>query len=136
MSNATNHDTVPAALAAHGDAEVYDVTGQPAAALPPGETPIALADVPHLPADVLPRRPGQTLHRSAPYRWASAGRRGVRLKTIAGVPGRYTCRARLREFLEGIAGNAAPAPAAVRSPARRRRQYEQAEKLLDAAGIG
>lgn len=132
MRNATSHDK--AGPVPDPDTQVYAAAGQ-ATALPVGAVPIPLSAVPDLPPDLLPRRAGQRIHRSRVYAWVKHGRRGVRLKAIRGVGGLYTCESWVREFCEALTGNPGPAPAAVRSPGRRRRQFEQAEAALDRAGI-
>jgi hypothetical protein len=59
---------------------------------------IALRDVPSL----LPRRRGKKTHYSTVYRWVTKGARGKKLESrlVGGV--RYTTRAALHQFLQGV----------------------------------
>jgi hypothetical protein len=104
---------------------------------PRRERPIRMADVPKE-VQWLPRRgDGRRIHLSTLYRWEQRGLRGVRLETIQLGGTRCTSEAALLRFFEALGQvTAAAGRAAEPTPARGRRPgFEQAERLLDDAGI-
>jgi hypothetical protein len=73
---------------------------------------------------------GKSPNPSTPYRWATAGVRGVKLETwhVGGIL--CTSEAAVNRFLAAINGQPAPASPAVRSAA-----IDTAERELDDAGV-
>jgi|GEM_PF-648450 len=67
------------------------------------------------------------------HRWRLHGVRGVRLETVLIGGLRYTSREAIDRFIQ--AQNAADVPAAVITPAQRRRQSEAARAELERAGV-
>jgi len=67
------------------------------------------------------------------HRWRLHGVRGVKLETVLIGGLRYTSREAIDRFIQ--AQNAADAPAAVITPAQRRRQSEAARAELERAGV-
>lgn len=104
-------------------ATMRDTTTDPATAaepLPPLDDLLPLGQVPQH----LPGRAGKRCHRSVPYRWATRGLRGHRLRTVYVPPaGLCTTLPWLRQFLAGVAAmsSAAAASPPPRRPRRRRR---------------
>jgi hypothetical protein len=82
----------------------------------------------------LPGRPNlSTLHR-----WRLRGVRGVRLETCRIGGRRYTSTEALQRFAQAcsaVRDGQQPEPAPVVLSAQRRKQIENARKVLDAAGI-
>ena len=52
--------------------------------------------------DRMPRRRGRKIHRSAPYRWASAGVQGVKLQTVLIGSELHTTEAWLMQFFAAV----------------------------------
>jgi hypothetical protein len=96
-------------------------------------------------ADSLPRRRrGRKTHVSCLYRWAKVGHRGVLLETLQIGGTRCTSKEALQRFFERLSesrqagsgsSSARPAPfAGRRSPSRRQRDSEKAERVLIERG--
>lgn len=83
---------------------------------------IPLHEVPRL----LPKRRGKRVHLSTVYRWARPGVRGVRLEVTQVGAQRCTSRDALSRFFARLAGE----PQAQRTPAKRQRAIERAEREL------
>ena len=91
-----------------------------------------------------PSRAGKPVHVSTISRWRSPGvrrRDGSRiiLRAVRLPSGWATTDGWVREFIDELtadkAGQPAPSPM-IRTPARRRREIERANRELDAMGIG
>ena len=83
-------------------------------------------------ARLVPRRPSRT----SLWRWHKYGVRGVRLETVLIGGIRYTSLQAFARWIEATSKAADRAPARRHLRRKRRRQIEQAEAILDAAGIG
>jgi hypothetical protein len=97
------------------------------------ESVLPLADVP---AVVPPGRNGRRPHVSVIYRWVQRGLRGIRLEAVQVGGHRVTSREALNRFFAALSDRAGLAQGnpAIRSPARRDREYDRAVANLDAAG--
>ena len=83
----------------------------------------------HLPR----RRKGRPCAVSTVFRWAQRGCRGVRLETVRIGGTKCTSLEALQRFCERLSRADSPEPP--RSPARRRRAAEQAERELQREGV-
>lgn len=92
------------------------------------ETPITLAKA----AQTLP---GGAVHVSTIHRWRMKGCRSVRLDTFLRGGVRHTTREAIERFFEAVTAAADGEPAPTRTTARRKRDIDQAEAELEAAGI-
>ena len=98
---------------------------------PNSETLISLADA----AKSLPRRRGgKKVHLSCAYRWTNTGCRGVILESIQIGGTRCTSKEALARFFQRLTRASGSAPESPRSPARRRRAAEKAERELERQG--
>ena len=99
---------------------------------PNSEALISLADA----AKSLPRRRrGKRPHLSCIYRWTTVGCRGVVLESIQIGGTRCTSREALARFFGRLTYGNDSTPREHRSPARRRRAAEAAERELAREGI-
>ena|SRR5436190_21816331 len=97
-----------------------------------GELPIALGDLPR--ESFMPRgRKRKRLHASVCYRWAAAGKDGIRLETLKTPTGLITTRSACLRFFSRLS-NPSAVPT-VATPGQVRRAHDKAEAELDAAGI-
>jgi hypothetical protein len=89
------------------------------------------------------RRQGKRVSTVTLWRWATGGCRGIILETLQTPSGRVTSREALARFFLALtesrqagSSSSGPTPATVRrrSPARRQRDSERAERLLAAGG--
>ena len=85
----------------------------------------------HLPR----RRKGKRPAVSTIFRWAQHGLRGVRLETIQVGGTKCTSIEALQRFCERLTHGNGSAPESPRSPARRRRAAESAERELERQGV-
>ena len=87
-------------------------------------------------AKLLPaRRKGKRPHTSCLYRWTTTGCKGVVLESIQVGGTRCTSREALTRFFHRLTRANGAAPGAHRSPARRRRAAERAERELEREGV-
>jgi len=99
---------------------------------PNTETLISLADA----AKSLPRRRGgKKVHLSCAYRWTKAGCRGVILESIQIGGTRCTSKEALARFFQRLTFGNGSTPESPRSPARRRRAAETAQRQLEREGV-
>lgn len=97
---------------------------------PKTETLLSLADA----ARLLPRRrAGKKPHVSCLYRWTTTGCKGVVLESLQCGGTRVTSREALGRFFEALTVASSPQPC--RSPSRRRRAAESAQRELEREGI-
>jgi hypothetical protein len=97
------------------------------------DTLIRFSDVPNL--KWLPRRRGSgKLSLATLWRWSARGVKGIRLRCVAVGGSKCTTEPWLREFFQAVADADRTAPT-MRTPARRQREIEAAEKRLAAAGV-
>ena len=99
------------------------------------ETIFLLAELP----DHAPHRNGRKMHRATGFRWASRGCRAangeqIRLETLKTPTGLITSVEALQRFYERL--STGDGEVITRTSVQRRRAHEQAERELDAAGIG
>jgi hypothetical protein len=89
------------------------------------------------------RRQGKRVSTVTLWRWATKGCRGIVLETLVTPGGRVTSREAIARFFRALtesrqAGSSsarpAPAPSGRRSPSRRQRDSEKAEKVLIERG--
>jgi len=80
-------------------------------------------------AKTLPGRP----HASSIFRWLTRGVRGVRLESTLVGGRRYTSQEALVRFCAAITAAAADELAPVRTPARRERDFQRAEREMGIA---
>jgi hypothetical protein len=87
------------------------------------------------------RRRGRRVSTVTLWRWATSGCRGIVLETLQTPSGRVTSREAIARFFLALtesrrAGSSSPGPAPApirrRSPARRQRDSERAERILAA----
>jgi len=99
---------------------------------PNRETLISLADA----AKSLPRRRGgKKVHVSCAYRWTTTGCRGVILESIQIGGTRCTSKEALARFFHRLTRGNGSESESPRSPARRRRAAETAERELERQGV-
>lgn len=81
----------------------------------------------------IPRRNGAELNTATIHRWATDGRKGIRLETyqVGGV--RYTSEAAVERFFERLA--VPGATTTTETPSQRKRATARARGTLQAAGI-
>ena len=96
------------------------------------ETVIRLSEAPeHIP----PKRSGKRVHKSAFYRWASRGCRGIVLETLQTPGDKLTSIEALGRFFARLThGVDSAATVPPRTSRQRRRAEEAADKRLAAAG--
>jgi hypothetical protein len=93
------------------------------------ENLIALGDVPlHVP----PHRNGKRLHKSAAYRWAQRGVRGVRLEVILVGGRRYTSVEALQRFADTLSAAELCRSDRSRTPRARETQIARASRAMEA----
>jgi len=88
------------------------------------------------------RRQGKRVSTVTLWRWATRGSGGVILETLQTPSGRVTSRAAIQRFFEALresrrAGSSSNGPAPLpgrRSPSRRQRESEKAERYLAERG--
>lgn len=85
--------------------------------------------------DLPARRRGKRPHVSCLYRWTTAGCRGVILESIQVGATRCTSKQALARFFRRLTATSGSAPEVPRTPARRRRAAEAAERELQRDGI-
>lgn len=90
---------------------------------------IPLADA----AKFLPHRKGKAVHFSTLYRWGQRGLDGVRLEVVQAGGTKCTSRAALSRFFQRLSGKEPTATA--RTPARRAKAVDRAERELSQVGI-
>jgi hypothetical protein len=88
-------------------------------------------------AELPRRRQGKRVSTVTLWRWATKGVDGVTLETLRTPSGRVTTREALARFLEALTqrgqsypSSSGPSPGRYRSPARRQRDSERAEREL------
>jgi hypothetical protein len=99
---------------------------------PTSEDLVSLADAAQ---DCPRRRRGKKPHVSCMYRWTKTGCRGVILESIQVGGTRCTSKEALARFFRRLTHGNDPAPGNHRSPARRRRAADRAERELEREGI-
>lgn len=98
--------------------------------IPPEQKLLPLKAVPGL-SWMPPGRRGGRLSYGAVFRWASGGVRGHKLRTVRVGGSLMTCEAWVADFVHRLTAGAAPGD---KTPADWRRELEDAERRLDAAG--
>lgn len=86
------------------------------------------------------RRKGKRPNVATLYRWAQTGCRGVRMETICIGATRCASMEAMQRFFDALTAQAnactgVPTPQPSKQTAQRRKQIEQAERRLAAAGI-
>ena len=84
-----------------------------------------------------PGRSGRPTHASTVYRWIGGGVRGIKLEAVRLGGSLYTSREAIQRFAERLSAPIASS-ASTGSPVgarRRRRESEQAARMLDRLGI-
>lgn len=99
---------------------------------PNTETVVSLADAPK---SLPPRRAGKRPHVSCLYRWTTTGCKGVVLESIQIGGTRCTSKEALARFFHRLTRENGATPESRRSPARRRRAAERAERELERQGV-
>ena len=89
---------------------------------------------------IVERMGGERVHKSAIYRWAQRGLRGVRLRTAFAGGHRRTCESWIREFFEAVTRAAdgisyLPTEPPARQQRRREAEIARADAELRKAGL-
>jgi hypothetical protein len=99
---------------------------------PNTETLVSLAEAAK---SLAARRQGKRPRVSCLYRWTKAGCKGVVLESLQCGGTRCTSKEALARFFRRLTHGNDPAPGNHRSPARRRRGAERAERELEPQGV-
>jgi hypothetical protein len=95
------------------------------------EQAISLRGALHLPEM---QKDGEPRHVATIYRWATRGIKGVVLETVQQGSARVTTREAIDRFFYRLSGDGGTELPGTRTPLRRQRDHDRAEKELAAAG--